>query len=444
MGSLPKEGYAEEKRILVFDPELVNQDRSGPPYIAVRDSKGILEAMERGDDTALLILRDRLAQDYRKDADYASQFMLSLCDASLARLHGNYARSNQILMQARQDLGPLKNTINPFIYIIDQMRSGNLFLQGKIKDWANMQEWLAQEYYVPLRQHYHISNLEFRNDDVITLTVPASQIPQDEVIEASENRIPFNGYTAALDDHGLIEAKGPITINGEVVSAVLDTGTFASSLPRSYVEKHPSLKVVGVSHDISSGNRRRHTEYYVLIDTLKLGGTTFHNQMFSISKDEEIMIGLQQLSQLRHVTIGRKGATFGINAPFSCKNELVMSSFRGGYSAKWLLPVELNRDSVMAIVNTGDDSPEVVIKKVGELPSSIHARSVEEYGYNNDGFYTESVASKRMNIKLGDVSIEDYLKYREEPSDLPAMLSTAALRYGSYSFDWPTQKACFQ
>jgi len=437
---------ARAASIDAFTPDMIEQVPGAPPTLHVEDNYGIFEALAHGDETRLQFIQTELAHLIQREPTFSHKTMLGFCLSAIARLHGDYDTSNLILKTMASKLGPIgdpEKTVNPLDFMIEQALSGNLLLQGHIRAWALSQEQIERQYFKPLRAYYHMPSLEFSNAQPMTLSVSAESIPNQVVRLPFLDTVNFNTARSSFTQQGVKAASTNVILDGETVPALIGTGTLTGLLPEKFARAH-KLRIIGHSDAISDGSGPRYSGNFVVVPSLVIGKTVFLNQLFAISRDNEIVIGLQQLSQLRHVTITHDAMTYGLHAPFQCTADLVTASIRAGYASQWLLPLQRGTLSEWAMVDTGDNNETVLHIRTSHLPTDASNAVSREFYDSAAGRQSSQMVTVPTTFSIGSVSIVDQARYTlGSTGSIPPALTYGLLKYGSLQFDWPGHKACF-
>ena len=435
---------AQAASVDAFTPDMVEDISGGRPVLHVEDNYGIFEALAHGDEARLQFIQTELAHLIQKEPTFSHKVMLGFCLSAIARLHGDYETSDLLLNTMTSKLGPIadpERTVNPLDFMIEQTRSGNLLLRGHIRGWALLQEKIERQYFKPLRAYYHMPNLEFSNAQPMTLTVPAASIPDQAVRLPFFDTVSFSTMPSTFTQQGVRAAATQVILDGETTPALIGTATLTGLLPEKFVRAH-KLRVIGNTNAVSDGSGKISSQEFVLMPSLVLGKTVFLNQLFAVSQGTEIVIGLQQLSQLRHVTITRQGMTYGLHAPFQCTADLITASLRAGYASQWLLPIQQGSHSEMAMVDTGDNNEAVLNVRTSHIPASGEISS--DFQETPEGRQSSQTATVPAVLSVGAVSITDQIRFTLTATDsVPSALTYGLLKYGSLQFDWPEHKACF-
>lgn len=431
--------------ILGFDRDLIFRDnRTNIAHIGVRDSYGINDAMEAGDRARLESLRAVVAS--AENAPPLRKMMIALCDASIARVDGDFAHSSNIILQALHEagkFGDLSQTINPIQIMLRSIHIGNLMLMGRIRDWAEETEHLQSGFYAPVRAYYNIPDLEFQNIDFLKLSVPARAIPESKLDGPPSDAIDLDPSETQFDDQTSISAKATVLIDDVPATATFGTATVIGSIPFSLQRDHrwPVIGRLAGSKDSSPDPR---TEAVVLIPSIKIGRTVLTNQIVTVTRSDTVLIGLQQLSRLRHLTMTNRRLSFGASAPISCNLRPVVSSFRSGVSMYLLFPVSYSRGDTQAIIGTEDNAPDLLTVNIASFSGNMAHRSRTEYLGTAYGQRAHETFMQSDTIEIAGKSLHSSVRYQiGNPADLP-VISMAALKTLSFSFDLPESMACLR
>ncbi|MCO6160825.1 hypothetical protein ACFFGF_06835 [Asaia lannensis] len=431
--------------ILGFDRDLIRHDsQTNVDYITVRDIYGIKNAMEAGDRSRLESLRAVVAS--AENVPALRKMMIALCDASIARVDGDFARSSNIILQALHQagkLGDLSQTINPFVILLKSVHIGNLMLMGRVRDWADETEHMQSGFYAPLRAYYNKPNLEFRNMEFLRLSVPARTIPDASVEGPSSDSVELDPTESQFGDQTAISAKATVQIDGVPAAATFGTATIIGSIPFTLQRDHhwPIIGRMAGSKDISSTPR---PQAVVLIPSIRIGQTVLTNQIMTVTHAETVLIGLQQLTRLRHLTITNRHISFGPAAPISCNQRPVVSSFRAGVSMFLLFPVSYERGDTQGILGIEDNSPDILTVNLASFEGRMAHRSHAEYLDTSYGPRAHETVSQNDTVDIGGKSLRSTVRYQiGDPTDLP-VISMAALKTLDFSLDLPESMACLR
>ncbi len=431
--------------ILGFDRDLIFRDnQKNIAYISIRDSHGINDAMEAGDRSRLESLRAVVAS--AQNAPSIRKMMIALCDAAMARVDGDFAHSSNIILQALHEagkFGDLSQTINPIQIMLRNIHIGNLMLMGRVRDWAEETENLQTGFYAPVRAYYNIPDLEFRNMDFLKLSVPARAIPDSTLEGPPSDSVDLDPSESQFEDQTAISAKATVLIDGSPATATFGTATVIGSVPFSLQRDHhwPVIGRLAGSKDLSPDPR---TEAVVLIPSIKIGQTVLTNQIMTVTHAETVLIGLQQLSRLRHLTMTSRRLSFGSSAPISCNLRPVVSSFRSGVSMFLLFPVSYARGDTQAIIGTEDNAPDLLTVNITSFSGKMAHRSRTEYLGTAYGQRAHETFTQNDTIEVAGKSLRSSVRYQiGDPTDRP-VISMAALKTLSFSLDLPESMACLR
>lgn len=431
--------------VQAFDPDLIQHDPNGRIYISIRDNDGILTAMEHGDIAQLHSIRDRLGKEFQASS-VSYVVMAGLCDAAIARVQGDLPGSDTVLdrtLKAAGTFGDPARSINPYDLLLETMRVGNLMLEGRTQDWARAHDRLVHLYFEPIRQFYRQPDLEFRNMDPLVLSVPADTIPQPSVSGPDIDHVDFEGSHIRIGGRSFALASGTITLGDTHIQADFDTGSFLGSIPASLAhQKH--FAVIGHIGHQGDGSTRTRTEEVVLVPVLKIGQTTLTNQMMTTSEASTFIVGLQKLSQLRHVTLSERTMNFGRGAPLACTDKMTLQSLRNGMTMSLLLPVSYDGQEKNAMVDTGDNTIESLTVRVNSFPAELVGHLQSETIETVQGRYVQHIAIKPQTLHIGAVSRHVDVKYELGDGSMPAAITFGAFRYGALQFDRAEGVACFR
>lgn len=433
-------------KIAAFDKSMIHQDPDGSYYLSARDKLGVLLEMEDGDVIGLSKIIDQLkASPTASPLEKVFEARLSL--AAIQRTAGNFPASNEQLDKLAHALGPIadpERMVTPLGLIIATMRAGNFFLDGDIHAWAVAVDALRRQYFEPLQAFYHIPDLTVRNASQLDLVVSPDTIPEQSVTLSKGETIPFWQSTELVNGHQQINAKGRVTVDGEKTDAVFDTGSATLSVPSGFARRH-NLRVIAKSSLIRDGvgHSPFATTQFVIVPSLNMGETVFRNQIASVtSPDSPVIVGLQQLLKLSHVTFSKTGLEFGPEKALNCTGPFVLATFRSGQKA-WLMDiVTLNGSQDFTIVDTGSNMPEILEVNTPSLTPSLRQHAFREHSATIAGEQTATVAVEDSSVAFGTQQLMTPVRYKQTPAHLRPLLTTAILNYGTIQFDRNSRVFC--
>lgn len=429
--------------IVGFDRGMIfHDDKRDNDYITIRDRQGIIYAMQAGDRPRVEALRSIIESE--RNSSSVKIMMLALCDAAIARIDGDFSHSSNIILEALHHAGKLGDpdqTINPILLMLRSIHAGNLMLAGQVREWADETELLQDKFYGPLRTYFSNPDLEFRNMEYLKLSVPARSIDQSSVTGPSIDTVDLDPGESEIDNQLQITAKAAIQIDGEAVTANFATSTVIGSIPFSLQRDH-HWPVIGRFSGLDDASPDPRTEAVVLIPSIKIGQTILTNQIMTVSRSEDVILGLQQLTRLRHVTMTDRQLRFGIAAPIACNQRPVIASYRSGMSMYLLFPISYGGGDSQAILGIGDNSPEILVINLASFPRGMAQQSKTEYLATTYGKRAHETISRPDTVELGGKTVHSNVKFQlGDPAQLP-VISTAALRTFSFSLDLPENMAC--
>lgn len=162
------------------------------PVIDPVDRQGIVAAIQAGNRPGLLAIRASLAQNTPQSV--IGRYMITLADAGLARINGDYRASNAALDRGLRIVGHHADTsreLNALLFLNESLRYGNLFLSGDLSGWIERTAWLERVYFAPIRAFYKLPNLQFPNLTLLTPRVPALSITNPSAVASDDEQLPL-------------------------------------------------------------------------------------------------------------------------------------------------------------------------------------------------------------------------------------------------------------
>jgi len=420
-------------------------DPDGTKAISIRDSLGILSAMEAGDVTTLLTIRDQILSERHKQRDITT-LMLGLCDAAIARVEGRFTDSNTLLTEALRQapfLGnPLVN-VNPINIMLASLRVGNLMLAGQTRQWAIAQEEMQKQYFEPVRAYFHEPDLEFRNVLLLKLNVSAQQMPGEQIAGPAKDKIALLGTERQVGDVVTSAAEAIISVDGENTKATFDTGSLTGAVPATMARAH-HWQVIGRNDQISNGQDGMRAALVVIVPSITIGQTTLRNQLMTMHQISNPIIGLQQMGLLRNIKMSRSEISFGAENPLSCTQKMVLASQRNGLSAHLLFPVSYGKLSSMGALDTGDNSPASLVVRMREIPEYIARNATSQPEETIFGQGTLTYSSKEELVNLGNRTFHSTVQYQQGHDTLPPAITFRALSNLTLQFDFPRGVSCLE
>ncbi|WP_122038589.1 retropepsin-like aspartic protease [Asaia bogorensis] len=411
------------------------------PVIDPIDKDGIVASIRAGNQPALLAIRDRMAQ--KAPLSSVDQYLITLADAGLARINGDYTASNAALDRGLRLVGHHADTtqeLNALLLLGESLRYGNLFLSSDLSGWIERTTWLEHVYFAPIRAFYELPNLKFPNLTLLTPLVPASSVTNPSVIASDEEQMPLLVTSNDNDGRHVIDVQVQATLFGQNDWALLDTGSLAGVIPRSYVTRY-HLPVIVRSTRGSDGFRRNMSINYVIVPEVRLGKTVLKNQIFTVAPIPFPVLGLLQLGQLRHLTIDSAMLRFGPHAPFDCHEPLRMASVMAGVESRLIFPYERDGQKETAGLDTGDNATSILSIRTPTLPAHLAGRAQTKLLTTVAGKVTYRTTTAPATVAFPDFTVQDRIKYIQ--SSMPdTLIPSGILKHARLSLDMTEHVAC--
>ncbi|GEL54897.1 hypothetical protein ABO01nite_29040 [Asaia bogorensis NBRC 16594] len=411
------------------------------PVIDPVDKRGIVAAIKAGNQPALMAIRDRMVQNAPLSS--VDQYLVSLADAGLARINGDFTASNAALDRGLRLVGHHADTtqeLNALLLLGESLRYGNLFLSGDLSGWIERAAWLERVYFAPIRAFYKLPNLKFPNLTLLTPLVPASSITNPSVIASDEEQMPLLVTNDDNDGRRVIDVQVQATFFGKSDWALLDTGSLEGVIPRSYVTRY-HLPVIARSKRGSDGFRRNMSVDYVIVPEIRLGRTVLKNQLFTVAPIPFPVLGLLQLGQLRHLTIDSAMLRFGPHAPFDCHEPLRAASLMTGVESRLIFPYELDGHEDTAALDTGDNTPSILSIRTPALPAHLAERAQLKSVTTVAGKVAYPTTTAPATVVFPDFTVQDRVKYIQSPMQ-DTLIPSGILNHARFSLDMTEHVAC--
>lgn len=434
---------ANTHRVYAFQPSQIMHDPDGSTAISIRDSRGILDAMEAGEVSTLQGLHEQILSERLKQTE-VSTLMLGLCDAAIARVEGRFAESDAILSEALRQSPTLGNplfNVNPVNIMLASLHVGNLMLAGRTHEWAIAQDELQTRYFSPIRQYFNLPDLKFRNVDLLKLNVPTEEVPEAQVSGPTTDKISFLGLEHQEDTTSSTSAEAMISMDGETTKATFDTGTLLGAVPGTMVRAH-HWRVVGRAEQLSNARDNMRTAPAVLVPEITIGQTTLKNQIMTMHRISFPVIGLQQLGMLRHIKMTKSEMSFGASNPLSCQQPMVLASQRNGLEAHLLFPVGYGRMSSMGMMDSGDDSGATLVIRLQDMPRKFQQDARTATQETIFGQQEVSYSSQVANITVGSHQLHANVQYQAGHESIPPAITFNALANLTLQFDFRDGVSC--
>lgn len=425
-----------------FETDILSTDKQGRTTLAVSDSRGILDALEEGDTDRLVQIRDSLDASAGPEPGF-NVMRNALCDAAIARTRGDLPRSNRIIHDALRQAEPWGNpaqSVNPFNFMLLTLFAGNLLLEDRSTDWAQGKAYLDHFFRSPLKAHYGKPGLVFNDLDQVMLSARQDALPRPEVRGPRHDTVVFNPFQTLVNGVPTATAGARVTLDGAQENAVINTGTMLGSVPESLYRSH-RWQVIGTVSPLHDDTITSPKAPLVLVPSLTLGHTTFTNQIMLITKSSHVVIGLQSLGVLSHITITDHDMSFGPDAPFSCKRHAALRSDISGLQAALLLPVSYDGRNRKAVMVTGDNTPEPLVISVSSL-SDLRGTAIHQNFETGAGMIGENAIIRHATLHIDGHTVNASIRYRVDDTTQPPVLTMSALEGAKFSFDLHEGVAC--
>ncbi|WP_222546737.1 retropepsin-like aspartic protease [Asaia lannensis] len=411
------------------------------PVIDPIDKGGIVAAIRAGNRPGLLAIRAHLAQNV--PLSVIDQYLISLADAGLARINGDFPASNAALDRGLRIVGHHADTnqeLNALLLLSESLRYGNLFLSGDLSGWIKRTAWLERVYFAPIRAFYKLPNLKFPNLTLLTPLVPASSITNSSVISSDDEQMPLLVTSDETDGRRTIDVQVQVTFFDRSEWALLDTGSLEGVIPASYVARY-NLPVIARSKRGSDGFRRNMSVDYVIVPEIRLGRTILKNQLFTVAPIPFPVLGLLQLGQLRHLTIDSAMLRFGTHAPFNCHEPLRAASVMAGVESRLIFPYEFDGQEGTAAFDTGDNASSILSIRVPTLPAQLATSARMKALTTVAGKVSYRTATVPATVAFPNFTVQDRVKYIQSPMP-DTLIPSGILNHARFSLDMTEHVAC--
>lgn len=411
------------------------------PVIDPIDKGGIVAAIQAGNRPALVAIRNSMLQNAPLSS--VDQYLVTLADAGLARINGDFTASNAALDQGLRLVGRHADTsqeLNALLLLGEALRYGNLFLSGDLSGWIERTAWLERVYFAPIRAFYKLPNLKFPNLTLLTPLVPASSVTNPSVIASDEEQIPLLVTNDNNDGRRVIDVQVQATLFGRSDWTLLDTGSLEGVIPRSYLTRY-HLPVIARSKRGSDGFQSNMPVDYVIVPEIRLGRTILKNQLFTVAPIPFPVLGLLQLGQLRHVTIDSAMLRFGPHAPFNCHEPLRMASVMTGVESRLIFPYEFDGQGKTAVLDTGDNATSILSIRTLTLPAHLAERAQLKSLTTIAGKVAYRTTTARATVIFPGFTAQDRVKYIQSPMQ-DTLIPSGILNHARFSLDMTEHVAC--
>ncbi len=425
-----------------FEADLLATDKRGRTTLAASDTRGILSALEAGDTSRLVTIRNSLERTPGPEPAF-NMMLLALCDASMARTQGDLFHADHIIQEALRRAAPWSNpaqSVNPFNFMLVTFLTGDLLLENRLPEWAGGKRFIDRAFRTPLVAFYDKPDLVLTDLDQVTLSVPESGVLPVEVKGPRSDEVSFNPFQTLVDGVTTATAGTLIDLDGSQVHAVINTGSVLGAVPQALQRSH-HWPVVGTVSSLRDDTIQAEKADLVQVSSLTLGHTIFHNQLMIVAKTSHVVIGLQSLGVLIHVVMTDHGMSFGPDAPFSCHRHAALQSDIGGLDAAFLLPVSYDGQRRLAALMTGDNSPEPLVIQRPTLAAQAGMKTKQKFE-TGTGMISENAVLHRTTLRLDHHNVQARIRYRVGDSTKPPILTMSALEGAKLSFDLHQGVAC--
>ncbi|MFC0500355.1 hypothetical protein [Asaia krungthepensis] len=425
-----------------FETDLLNIDKRGRTTLAASDTRGILSALEAGDTSRLVTIRNSLERAPGPEPAF-NVMLLALCDAAMARTQGDLFHADHIIQEALRRAAPWSNpaqSVNPFNFMLATFLTGDLLLENRLPEWAGGKHFIDRAFRAPLVAFYDKPDLVLTDLDQVTLTVPESGVLPINVKGPRSDEVSFNPFQTLVGGVTTATAGTLIDLDGSQVHAVINTGSVLGAVPQALQRSH-HWPVVGTVSSLRDDTIQAEKADLVQVPSLTLGHTIFRNQLMIVAKTSHVVIGLQSLGVLNHVVMTDHGMSFGPDAPFSCHRHAALQSDIGGLDAAFLLPVSYDGQRHMAALMTGDNSPEPLVIQRPTLAAQAGMKAKQKFE-TGTGMISENAVLRRTTLRLDHHNVQAHIRYRVGDSTKPPILTMSALEGAKLSFDLHQGVAC--
>lgn len=373
-------------------------------------------------------------------------FWPDIARLALNRMNGDITRADRDVAEIRAFLHRinLPYDVEPLAYHTDVLDAGNKILHQDIKGWIIAIDAVRHHYASPLRQSMNLPQLRLPDLDVFEPDVPISELPQAISEIASVNTLPYITPERFSGEGGIFPIV-QATLDDKEISLSLSTDSFIGDISAD-MARAGHYRVIGHGDHLSDSFGRKMRANFVVVKTLRLGQSVFHDVIFRVTKTAHPSLGMDFLMQLPRVTMSRQAVHFGSAMPYKCDTPIHLSMNSDGTGLMLIFPLVTANNTSYAPFTSGMVGTPLLNTTTSHFSEREKQRSVLEPSETNYGLgFFISIETPFRATLYGqelDGKLQKTLTTRNT-SEPKLALSAALLASGDVSWDFSSRTACF-
>lgn len=426
---------AQSQRVSPYFKNLLVMHRDGTASIGVGDSNGIIEGMSTGDQT-----------DPRAAIKKGGPFFPLLALVAVDRMSGDVSNAisdTELLKRSLREAG-FPYDVESLAYFADILGAGNKILEGDLTGWIRAIDAVRKHYVTPVRHALNMPALSFSDLDVFEPDIAVADIPQQSADIADDNQLAYSIPSRFIGQPGVYPyVQG--SLNGTPVNFQLTTGSFFGVMPQEVFNTGHYREIGHINVSIDAMGRKTLARY-VMVDTITLDKSTFHNVIFKVTKSDFLTLGMSFLRQLPHVTLAQSALSFGVNAPYRCTTPIHLSMNMDGTALSLVFPIVSPRSTQWSTFATGLQGGTAFFTVTPHFTQTELRQSEQTAGNTSHGLGFYKAVETPFDTSLYGVRLHDKVQKILAPyatSKSRISITANLLLYGNVSYDFGSRTACF-
>lgn len=408
-----------------IDKNRINHEMS---VLSLSDSYGLTEDIYSGDiDGIKNIEKGRI-----------SQYENALAKVSIYRIQGKYAQADVDLRAGIDYLSSAKEVDVSNLSYLTVMYAGNLFMEGKTKDWIDVRNYIQKNIKEKLTKTSGV-RVKYQDFDDISLLKNVEPVRNMSVDFGKSIGIISLFYNSSSPDVPMSH----IEVSGIVEPAKIDTGALLTVIPESLatrlnlqkignIERAPTLAGISVRG------------YLAVLDKMKLGDVTFRDVPVAVMKSDNIIIGNMILYTMGEIVMHKNRMEYGRNI-MNCTKEMMLPSRIGGYERNIIYDIKLNGDKKRSSIDTGMSASTLVHYQDSFNREEQRASSqVTASGVFGIDYVKAYKTLSKVNYGTFQVSDEDTMVILQKGHLFDTIVSGKILNNSSIYLNFVDGKICLQ
>jgi hypothetical protein len=364
---------------------------------------------------------------YRSSTDPVVHVLSAM---AIERIHFNLDGATKDAQLCQQSLGEQRPAVALFCGAVE---AGNLRLAGQYKASTDK---LAE-----LIRRFDGKGMGKRLEDFKALLAADRAMPP-LTVERQAGTLTFDLRQGPTDY--ILSPTIAAKANGHALDMVVDSGASVVMLGEAQAN-HLGVKILGPADEMEGWLSKGVTGKLGLLETLTLGGVTFHNMPVFVVPRQIALIGINYLAPLGAMRISTSKLTINQDAPAdtACTTPMLVGSSVFGNDMKLLPQLSVGGKVQPVLLDTG--TREYLLGSKNALDEVTTLRRDRLEGFGDIGTQMSARARQaKVNLIVSGQPFDIYFDVLADGNvPWPTVLGAGALRDMDFDLDFGHQRMCF-